>query len=155
MNRFFHKILALTLTFAVLFSTTSFAVDMHFCCNKLVDVAIFGKAKPCTDKKQDTSISTKKCSLGQMDCCSNKFIVKKADNNIKKAQFELDFNNIVFLQTFFHTYVNLFEGLELKVAPFVNYDPPWIEKDILVLHETFLIWFLCKQIIIEIICTSQ
>jgi|TARA_R110001632_G_scaffold232764_1_gene374507 hypothetical protein len=133
------KILSVTLAFAVLFATSSFTVDMHFCCNKLVDVAVFGKAKPCKVKKQDLSISFKKCSIGQMDCCSNKSIVKKAEDNLKKSQVELDTNKIVFLQAFFHSYVNLFEGLELDVVSFINYNPPWIEKDILVLHETFLI----------------
>lgn len=65
--------------------------------------------------------------------------MKKGDDNLKKAQFDLDDNNIVFLQTFYFTYVNLFEGLALKVVPFINYNPPWIEKDLLVLHETFLL----------------
>tara|TARA_R110002167_G_scaffold164268_1_gene361202 strand:- start:776 stop:1198 length:423 start_codon:yes stop_codon:yes gene_type:complete len=140
MKRFFHKILAFTLTFAVLFSTTSFAADMHFCCDKLVDLAVFSKAKLCYEKvkKQDEK-PTKECSVGQMDCCSNQTFVKQGDDNLKKAQLELDANKIVFLQTFFYTYVNLFEGLELKTVPFITYDPPWIEKDILVLHETFLI----------------
>lgn len=64
---------------------------------------------------------------------------KNADNNLKKSQFDYSINNIVFLQTFFQTYVNLFEGLEQKVVPFTFYDPPFLEKDILVLHETFLL----------------
>ncbi len=139
MKRFLTKILSVTLAFVVVFATSSFTVDMHFCCNKLVDLAVLSKAKPCKDKEQDLSIPSKKCSLGQMDCCSNSTLVKKADDNAKKAQLDLSTDNIVFLKTFFYTYINLFEGLELKVVPFVNYDPPWIEKDILVLHETFLI----------------
>jgi len=139
MKRFLTKILSVTLAFAVLFATSSFTVDMHFCCNKLVDVAVFGKAKPCKDKKQDLSIPFKKCSLEQMDCCSSKSIVKKSEDNLKKSKVELDTNKIVFLQVFFHSYVNLFEGPELNAVSFINYNPPWIEKDILVLHETFLI----------------
>ncbi|MEY8021344.1 hypothetical protein AB8P51_10965 [Muriicola sp. SD30] len=139
MKSFFHKILAFTLSFAVLFSTTAFAADMHFCCDKLVDLAVFGKAKTCMDKKQDIETPSKKCSFGQMDCCNNQTLVKQGDHNLKTVSFELDANNIVFLQTFFYTYINLFEGLELKTVPFINYDPPWIERDILALHETYLI----------------
>lgn len=139
MKRFLTKILSITLAFAVLFATSSFTLDMHFCCNKLVDAAVFGKAKPCKDRKQDIETSTKKCSLGQMDCCSNSTFIKKASDNLDKVQFDFDANNIDFLQTFFYTYLNLFEGFELKAVPFINYDPPWIEKDLLVLHETFLI----------------
>ena len=139
MNRFLTKILSIALAIAVLFATSSFTVDMHFCCNKLVDAAVFSKAKPCKDKKQDIETASKKCSVGQMDCCSNSSFVKKANDNLKKSQFDLEANQIVFLQTFFYTYINLFEGLELKEIPFENYDPPFIEKDILLLDETFLI----------------
>lgn len=139
MKRFLTKIVSITLAFAVFFATSSFSVDMHFCCNKLVDLAVLSKATPCKDQKLDIGTTSKKCSLGQKDCCSNESFIKEANNNLKNGQFEFSTDNIVFLQTFFYTYVNLFEGLELKVVPFVNYDPPWIEKDILVLHETFLL----------------
>jgi hypothetical protein len=100
-------------------------------------MAVLSKAKPCKDKETDTY--SKECSLGQKDCCSNATFVKKADDNAKKAHFGFSMDNIVFLQTFFYTYVNRFEGLELKVVPFTIYDPPFLEKDILVLHETFLL----------------
>jgi hypothetical protein len=133
------KIASITLAFVVVFSTSSFTVDMHFCCNKLVDLAILSKAKTCKDKKQESDKSSKECSLGQKDCCSNATFVKNANDNFEKAQFDFSKDNIVFLKTFFYTYVNLFEGLELKVIPFTIYDPPFLEKDILVLHETFLL----------------
>lgn len=139
MKGFLTKILSITLAFAVLFATSSFTVDIHFCCNRLVDMAILSKAKTCKIKKQESDTSTKECALGEKDCCSNATYVKNADNNLKKSQFDYSINNIVFLQTFFHTYVNLFEGLEQKVVPFTFYDPPFLEKDILVLHETFLL----------------
>lgn len=137
MKRFLHKILSITLAFVVVFATSSFTVDMHFCCNKLVDMAILGKAKPCKDKKSDKP--SKECSLGQKKCCNNLTFVKKSDNNAKKVQFDFCADTIIFLQTFFYTYANPFEGLELKVVPFTIYDPPFLEKDILVLHETFLL----------------
>ena len=137
MKRFLTKILSVTLAFVVVFATSSFTVDMHFCCNKLVDMAILSKAKPCKDKVSDKP--SKECSLGQKNCCSNDSFVKKADDSAKKAQFDLSTDNIVFLQTFFYTYANPFEGGELKAVPFTIYDPPFLEKDILVLHETFLL----------------
>jgi hypothetical protein len=139
MKSFLTKIVSITLAFVVVFATTSFTVDMHFCCNKLVDMAVFSKAKPCKDKEQNKDTSSKKCSLGQKDCCSNATYTKNADDNAKKAQFEFITDNIDFLQTFFYTYINLFDGLELKKVLFAIYDPPFIKKDILVLHETFLL----------------
>uniref|UniRef100_UPI00404A80EC HYC_CC_PP family protein n=1 Tax=Gelidibacter sp. TaxID=2018083 RepID=UPI00404A80EC len=41
MKSFFTKILSFFLAVFILFSTSSFTVDMHFCCNKLVDMAFF------------------------------------------------------------------------------------------------------------------
>lgn len=140
MKRLFHKIFAFTLAFAVLFSTTAFAADMHFCCDKLVDLAVFRKVKSCDEKvKQQDEKSTKECSLGQKDCCSNQTFVKQGEDNLKSDSFELDANKVVFLKAFFYTNVNLFQRLELKTVPLINYYPPWIERDILVLHETLLI----------------
>jgi hypothetical protein len=139
MKPFLTKIVSITLAFVMVFATSSFTVDMHFCCNRLVDMAVFSKAKPCKDKEQNIGSSLKKCSLGQMDCCYNFSFVKKSVDNLEKSERDFSKDNIVFLQTFFYTYVNLNEGLELKVVPLVDYHPPFIDKDILVLHETFLL----------------
>lgn len=139
MKKFFTKILSITLTCAVLFTTSSFTADMHFCCNKLVDIAVLGKAKPCKEKVEKAEKPSKECSFENIDCCSNMSFVKQGNDNLKKVTFELDTENYIFLHTFFYTYINLFEGLEKKVFPSLNYDPPLIDKDILVLHETFLI----------------
>lgn len=139
MNRILNKILSVTLAFAVLFATTSFAADMHFCCDKLVDMAVFSKAKSCAEKIQPTENSSRKCSIGAKDCCSNKTFVKQGEDNLKKSNFEQNTDDLVFLHTFFYTYVNLFENLDKNVVPFFDYDPPWIERNLLVLHETFLI----------------
>ena len=128
MKRFFHKILSIILTCAVLFTTTGFAVDMHFCCDKLVDVAVQKTEKP-----------SKKCDIGDKDCCVDSTFLNEGNDNLKKVVFEFSAENFVFLQTFFYSYINLFKGLEKKVTPFLNYNPPLISKDILVLHETFLI----------------
>ncbi|SNZ01360.1 HYC_CC_PP family protein [Flagellimonas pacifica] len=139
MKVFFHKIVSYILTFAVLFATSSFSADMHFCCDKLVDMAVFGKAKPCDEKVKKTERPSKECSLGQKDCCNNVKFSKTGVDDIKKVTSELTSENYIFLHTFFYTYINGFEGLEKNVVPFLHYDPPLISKDIQVLHETFLI----------------
>ena len=139
MKQFFSKILSIFLTLAVLFSTTSFTADMHFCCEKLVDISVFGKATPCDQKIQKTENTSKKCSIGVGDCCSDDSFIQQGNDNLQKVSFEIDSQNFVFLKAFVHTYINLFEGLEENVVPFKNYKPPLIQKDLLVLHETFLI----------------
>lgn len=139
MKRFFHKILSIILICAVLLTTTSFVADMHFCCNKLVDIAVLGKAKPCNEKIQKKEKPSKKCNIGDKDCCSNSTFVNEGDDDLKKVAIEFNTETFVFLHTFFYSYINLYKSLEKKVTPFLNYIPPLISKDILVLHETFLI----------------
>ena len=139
MKRFFNKILSIFLTFAVLFTTTSFTVSMHFCCDELIDVAVFSKVQPCNEKVQKTEESFKICIIEDDDCCSSKSIVKQGDYTLRKVNSKLDTENKVFLHTLSYTYVNLFENLEKKIIPFLNYDSPLIVKDIPILYDTFLI----------------
>ncbi|MCP9200206.1 hypothetical protein MKO06_09820 [Gramella sp. GC03-9] len=140
MKSFFTKILAFFLTATIFFSTSSFTVDMHFCCNKLVDMALLGKAKVCQDKELEKDSTTKQCtSIQEKDCCSNQTLVKTGDDTIKKVNTQLESEDIFFLRTFFYTYLNLFEGLEANIVPFKHYRPPLLSKDLQVLNEIYLI----------------
>lgn len=140
MKSFFSKIVSFFLTALILFSTSSFTVDMHFCCNQLVDIAVWNKAKNCTEKVQKKEEPTKQCTtLQEKDCCSNESFVKTGDDTIKKANTKLEAETIIFLNTFFYAYVNLFEGLQENIIPFDDYRPPLLSKDIQTLYETYLI----------------
>ncbi|WP_409553492.1 HYC_CC_PP family protein [Allomuricauda sp. ARW1Y1] len=139
MRRFFLKILSVFLTAVVLFTTTSFTANMHFCCEKLVSLSVTGEAKSCDEKLQNPENTSNKCTLGQKDCCSSDNFVNKGSDELQKVSFELDSLTFTFLKAFIYSYINLFEGLEENVVPFKNYKPPLIQKDLLVLHETFLI----------------
>jgi hypothetical protein len=137
---FFAKILSFLLAVSILLTTSSFTVDMHFCSNKLIDMAIFGKAKVCKNEVQKIHSPKGQCtSLQEKECCSNQTFFKTGDHIIKKANTEFEADTIVFLNTFFYTYVNLFEGLEENIVPFYNYRPPLLYKDIQVFYETYLI----------------
>ncbi len=96
-------------------------------------MAFFSKAESCMEaaKKKDTN--SKQCtSIQEKDCCDNQTIVKEGDDTFKKS-------TLVFLNTFFNTYINLFEGLEENVISFKTYRPPLLSTDIIILNETFLI----------------
>ena len=113
---------------------------MHFCCNQLVDIAVWNKAKTCTEKVQKKDSPLKQCTtLQEKDCCSNESFVKTGNDTIKKANTKLEAETVIFLNTFFYVYVNLFEGLEKNIVPFKQYRPPLISKDIQTLYETYLI----------------
>jgi len=136
----FAKILSFFLAVSILFSTSSFTVDMHFCCNKLVDMAFFSKAKSCMEIVQKKDDNTKKCtSIQEKDCCDNQTIVKEGDDTFKKSNTILKTETIVFLNTFVYSYINLFEGLDENVISYRAYRPPLLSTDIIILNETFLI----------------
>lgn len=135
----FNKIIAVSLVLAVMFASSSFTVNMHFCCDKLVDMAVLNKAQVCDNAMKAQTNPSKKCSFEKKGCCANKSIVKESGDNFQKASFEMENHKLIFLHTFFYTYVNLFEGLEQNIIPFRDYDPPLIPKDFQVLHEVYLI----------------
>ena len=113
---------------------------MHFCCNKLVDFSILGKAKVCNDIIQKQDKPVKHCTPEQeKECCSNQIIVKNGDDVFKESITILKNEIPVFLNTFFYTHINLFEGLEKNVISLQTYRPPPLSIDIIILYETFLI----------------
>uniref|UniRef100_UPI004048E922 HYC_CC_PP family protein n=1 Tax=Mariniflexile sp. TaxID=1979402 RepID=UPI004048E922 len=127
------------LTVSILFSTSSFKVDMHFCCNKLVGTAILGKAQVCKDKIQKNIPSAKKCTLQEKDCCNSITFLKLGDKTLTNSNPEAETQTLLFLSTFLYSYIDLFEGLDKNVVPFQHYKPPLLSKDMQVLHQTFLI----------------
>jgi len=137
MKQFTTKIASFSLALAVLFTTSSFAVDAHFCCNRLVDVSIFSKAQACTDYAEIAS--SKQCTLEAESCCIYKTFVKIGENDLQKVTVDFNLEPYTSLNTFHDTYINLFEGLEAQIVPFSEHVPPLISKNILILHSTFLI----------------
>ena len=140
MKIIFTKILSFFLAAFILLSTSSFTVNMHFCCDKLVDMAFFSEAQACKDKVQKKNNPTKRCTtLQEKDCCDNQTILKEASDTFKKSNTVLKIDTLVFLNTFIYSYINLFEGLDKNTVPFEAYRPPLLSKEIHILHETYLI----------------
>lgn len=102
-------------------------------------MAVFTKVKVCDNAIKAQTDSSKKCSFEKKGCCDNKSFVKEASDSLQKTSFKMENQDLVFLHTFFYTYVNLFQGLSSTIVPFLNYDPPLIPKDFQVLHEVYLI----------------
>ncbi|WP_417371996.1 HYC_CC_PP family protein [Gelidibacter japonicus] len=128
------------LAVTILFTTTSFTVDMHFCCNQLVDMTFFGKARTCTVMGQEKNDNSKHCtSIQEKDCCDSHTVVKEGDDTFQKSNTISEIKTLVFLNTYFYTYIHLFEGSDSKVISFQTYRPPLISTDIIILNETFLI----------------
>ena len=125
------------MAFVVLLSTMSFTVDMHYCGDTLVDTAIFHKATNCGMDMENPS--SEGCAITKSDCCNDKQIVVDGQDELKISFDTLTLEQQIFVATFIHSYLNLFEGQNETIVPFKDYNPPFLIRDIQKLHETYLI----------------
>jgi len=137
--KLFHKLISVILSIIILISTSSFAVESHYCGDMLIDSSIFGKASNCMCEKIESDNHSYKTEINMGDCCKEKIIVHDGNDEIQKTQFQLTSENNLFLQSYFYSYINLFEGLENRIVPFKAYSPPLLVTDLQVIYESFLI----------------
>ncbi|WP_299781911.1 hypothetical protein [uncultured Formosa sp.] len=137
MKTIFHNIIAIFMAFVVLISTLSFSVDMHYCGDTLVDVALNTNATTCgMESMQNLPL---KSSITKQGCCTDHKVVVDGQNELKLSPSQLTVDNQLFLTTFVYAYHSLFETLPKHVTPFQDYHPPILVSDIQVDYETFLI----------------
>lgn len=137
MKQIIHKILAFAMAFVVLFSTTSFALNMHYCGDTLVETALFNKAKGCGMEMQNPS--TEGCSITKKNCCDDKQLVVEGQDELQLQVNKISFDQQVFLASFVYTYILLFDGIENNMSSFEAYKPPLVIRQIFKLDETYLI----------------
>ena len=129
--------MAITMACVVIFTTMSFTVDMHFCGDTLVDVALFKEAKNCgMEMAMNTPTSTE---MKGMSCCHDEQIVSIGQDDLKPSFQQMDVEQQNFVLAFYDSYLQLFSPLDIREIPFKGYPPPEIVTDIVILHEQFLI----------------
>ncbi|MFD2552243.1 hypothetical protein ACFSQP_10485 [Bizionia sediminis] len=131
------KILAFVMAFVVLFSTTSFAMHMHYCGGILVETAIFHKAKGCGMEKEKPA--TEGCSITNKNCCDDKQLAIEGQDELQQQSAKISFEQQVFITSFVYTYINLFEGIKNNVASYEAYKPPLVIRQLYKIDETYLI----------------
>ena len=137
MKQVFHKIMSFTMAFVVLFSTMSFTVNMHYCGGTLVETAIFQKAKGCGMEMQKPSAEG--CAITKKNCCDDKQLIVDGQDELQLQLDKISFEQQLFIASFVHTYVNLFEGLDTNVSSYEEYEPPLVIRQIFKIDETYLI----------------
>ena len=138
MKEGFHKSISVVMALVVLFATMSFIVDMHYCGDSLVDFSLYHKAESC-GMEEFPAAHDQETAFSQKSCCSDLQIVKEASQDFKTLLDKLTFGPQTFVAQFFYTFVTLFGGLDSAVIPFKDYHPPFLEQDVLVLNQVFLI----------------
>ena len=134
----------------LLTSSVSFAVDMHFCKGELKSISFWGKAPSCHEQAvakvscphHRKMIAEKgKAALEKSNCCNNQTVQVEADHERQtQTAMELELNPS--LQYFLMAYtVSLLpaEDVARTLAPYLNYKPPLIPRDIPVLLQSFLL----------------
>ncbi|MDT7827127.1 hypothetical protein RQM65_00425 [Pricia sp. S334] len=126
------------MAFVVLFTTMSFTVDMHYCGDTLMDFSISHKDATCGMEKREDPMS---CESGMTEesCCTDAQMVLEGQDDLKHSFHSLSFDQQVFVASFIYAYISLLDGTESKAVPFDDYAPPFLKRDVLVLHQTFLI----------------
>jgi len=134
-----HKIVSVTLAFVVLFSSLFFTVEKHICMDEITDVSYFTSADSCGMIAEICDI--KKPSHTQFEkenCCDNVQELIPGNQNEQQALPTFEIEQAQFVLAFAYTYVGLFEQQEY--TPFsADTPPPLIDKNIYLLHQTFLI----------------
>ena len=137
MKSMLRKILSFALAFVVLFSTMSFTISKHYCGGTLVDTAIFKKVKSCGMEMQNPS--SEGCSVTKMNCCDDEQLAFEGQDELQLQVDKISFEQQVFIASFIHTYINLFEGLKNDVSTYEEYKPPLVVRQIYKIDETYLI----------------
>ena len=138
MKELSHKILAILMSFVVLFSTTSFAITKHFCGDTLIDTAVFNKAETC-GMEMDLASTVEGCSVIKENCCNDQQILIDGQDEVQIQFDKISFEQKVFIASFIYSYVNLFEGLDKNVSSFEEYAPPVVTNQIYKIDESYLI----------------
>lgn len=125
------------MAFVVLLTTMSFTVDMHYCGDTLVEMAVFHKAKGC-GMEMDAP-STDACAITKKNCCDDKQLVVEGQDELQPNFEKIAFNQQLFVTSFVYTFINLFEGEEQLDNSYAAYKPPLVSRQIYKLVETYLI----------------
>lgn len=140
-----HKTISVLMALLVLFSTSSFAVDKHFCGELLVDMGIFSEAESCgmgafhNDSLQENHSTEDHATDCEKSCCKQEKEAIEGQNELHVSFDELDFQQQVFLTSFFFTTPGLIADDLKETFAFRNYSPPLLVSDIQLLDQVFLI----------------
>ncbi|MFT4800609.1 MAG: hypothetical protein ACI93N_000368 [Flavobacteriaceae bacterium] len=137
MKQVFHKITSILMAFVVLFSTMSFTIDMHYCGDKLVETAIFLKAKGCGMEMQNPS--AKGCAVTKKNCCNDQQLTVDGQDELQLSVDKISFKQQLFIASFVYTYIYLFESIDKNITSYEVYEPPLVIRQLYKIDETYLI----------------
>ena len=139
MKQFIHKSIAMCMAIVALMTTTSFTVDMHYCGDTMVDFSFFHDVETCGMEKAEIVSTCENPEISKKSCCSDDQLTVNGQDDLKNNFSNLTFEQQIFVASFTYSYISLFEGTASKEILFFDYAPPFVKRDVQVLHQTFLI----------------
>lgn len=134
-----HKILAIIIALVVLFSSLSFTVEKHVCMGQVTDTSYFAKADNCGMISDECDVNNSlETKIKKEKCCNNIQELFPGNQNEQQALQNFEINKVQFALAFNFTYLDLFKQKN-EFIPFIEYSPPLVGKDIIVLYQNFLI----------------
>lgn len=138
---FTYKCIASLIALLLFISSSGLTLDVHYCGDQIYDYTFLGIAESCqADMNADNEQPLQFKSDG---CCGFGKYKIETDNDYNPSSFDLDVKQELsdfILPTF---------DYNLKVSPqksvhntVLKYKPPLIERDILILFQSFRIWFI-------------
>ena len=122
----------------VLMTTTSFAIDLHYCGDTLIDFSFVQEVESCGMNTMQTPLTCEP-AVSEKSCCSDEQLVVDGRDDLSTSFDTLAFEQQTFLVSLFYAYVNPFKASEQNLVPFKAYSPPLLIRDVQALHETYLI----------------
>mgnify|MGYP006073970609 FL=1 len=137
MNTIVKKISTTLLSFIVLFSSMSFAIDEHYCGNNLMDVSYFGDADNCGS--EEVTMNSSSSSVKQNNCCKDETTLLESSIFNKEKFINLQHVDAEVLFFKANSYLGTYKDIAIEIEYYTDFSPPDIAQDIQVLHQAFLI----------------
>lgn len=138
MKVIFRNILSIFMALAVLFSTMSFTVGIHYCGDVLVSVSVFQKTKCCEMETQTVSENLDYSAI-KKNCCDDTQLVVVGQDELKLSPYKLSFQQKQFITSFVYSYLSVFKSLEKTQDFFKKHSPPTIVRQLYKLDQVYLI----------------
>jgi len=137
MNAIVKKISTTLLSFMVLFSSMSFVIEEHYCCDMLMDVSYFGNADNCG--VEEVIVNSSISVLKKNNCCKDQTTL--LESSIFNKEKIINIQNVDAEVLFFkaNSYLGTYKDIAIEIEYYTDFSPPDIAQDFQVLHQVFLI----------------
>ena len=133
MNTIVKQISTTLLSFIVLFSSMSFAIDEHYCGNNLMDVSYFGDADNCGS--EEVTMNSSSSSVKQNNCCKDETTLLESSIFNKEKFINLQHVDAEVLFFKANSYLGTYKDIAIEIEYYTDFSPPDIAQDIQVLHQ--------------------